>query len=680
MSQVVEEFAGMDLRLVQSVDQLTEMLVELEKHEAIAFDVEANGKHYMAGDFKVVGVSFAVSAYRGWYVPINHHFGDAVLIKGEIFQMPEWRVVQLIRPLLEKHKLIGHNIKYDYQAMRRLGVKLKIYFDTMIASWVLDERKPRQGLKWLVKNELGRDVIEIKDIIGDKSYDFGKVKVEDAPKYAAADACNTFAFYQRYTPQINRENGLSTIFWRIEMPCVEVTAEMERKGIVLDENRVEEMWSQLTPRMEEAKTKLAGIADREVQKIKNSRAQSWRQEFEREFNPAYEHDMPLLCHLMGLTKKRKKSDGKKFDAALVEKLLGRNLNTQQTDMLETLKDWKKVTKFRSTYTRNLLEKVVSTTGRIHPSFLQSRTNSGRFASRNPNGQNLPREAGDWDVRRAFTCAPGHVLVLADYDAMEIRLTAALSRCPVLTAIVLKRMLFNEETGELKKFETAEAAAEALENGWIGVDMHKFTASNAFKVKYSEVTKDQRQKAKPVNFGIIYGVSKFGLSDQLGVSQNEAQEFIDGFFRSYPGVYTWIEETKKRTFLVGYAQTAYGRRRRIPHELWEEKKKDPDWKELEQAGVFREAVNHCVQGTGADVMKMAMRRMYDAFIRLQLPAWLVGQIHDEGVTETTIEAAPTVAKVMEEEMSTELFGIPLPAEPEFKLTWSKEEQDLSAYGL
>lgn len=670
MDQVVHEFAGMDLVLVQTKDQFTEMLAEVSRHEVIAFDIEDNGVGVHAADYTIAGFSLAVSAYRGWYVPINHTIPRTPLFYVPPKQLDEKWTIDAVRELLETHKLIGHNIKYDYQGMRRVGVKINIYFDTMIASWVLDERKRRHGLKALVKSELGKEVIELKEIIGDSSYNFCKVPVEDTPRYAAADACNTYAFFQRYLPKLEADARAANIFWGIEMPCVEVTAEMETTGIVLDKPVIEKLHHLLSQKTLEAEEVLRDM----MYKFNTE----WVEQ-EGEFRPSKDDHITQLWACVGLDGKRKKDDGEELDSSAIEKMLDRKLSKQQTEFLKCLLDFRKVSKLDSTYTLPLLDKVIPRTGRLHPSFLQNGTKSGRYSSRDPNGQNLPRDVGDYDIRAAFTCGPGKVLVLVDYDAMEIRITAALSNCPVLKPIVLGTLLFNEGTGELKQF-TEEEAPAARKDGWIKVDMHKYTATSAFGVKYSEVTKDQRQKAKPVNFGIIYGITKYGLSAQLNITPDAAQKLIDGFFDAYPGVHVWITETRTSMRLKGFTETAFGRRRRVPVDLWEEKSFRPTEHELDHAGVLREGGNHTVQGSGADIVKLAMRKIYDRLVIEQLDARMVAQIHDEIIIETTPQLAHYIGKLMSDEMFFTLRGVPLPAEPEYKITWSKEDQDLSHLGL
>jgi len=557
-------------------------LQRLRAAELFAFDTETTSLDYM--EAQVVGVSFAVQAGEAAYVPLAHDY------LGAPAQLDRDAVLAQLRPLLEdpaQYK-VGQNLKYDASVLANHGITLRgIHFDTMLESYVLDSTATRHDMDSLALKYLGQKTIHFEDIAGKgaKQLTFNQIKVEEAGPYAAEDADITLRLHQVLWPKLEAQESLRGVFSDIELPLVPVLSRIERQGALLSRELLQQQSTELGKRLLELQDRAHELAGQEFNL--GSPKQLGEILFEK-------LEIPVI-------KKTPKGAPSTAEDVLVELALDYPLP-------KVLLEYRSLSKLKSTYTDKLPGMIKPGTGRVHTSYHQAVTATGRLSSSDPNLQNIPIRTDEGRrIRQAFIAPDGYRIIAADYSQIELRIMAHLSQDPgLLTA-------FNE-----------------------GRDVHKATASEVFEVDVQEVSGDQRRKAKAINFGLIYGMSAFGLAKQLHLGRNEAQQYIERYFERYPGVADYMDRTRALAKEQGYVETLFGRRLYLPEINARNK--------MRVQAAERTAINAPMQGTAADIIKKAM---------LAVDGWLQGggadarmimQVHDELVFEV---AAGEVGPVSEE---------------------------------
>jgi DNA polymerase-1 len=622
-----------EYRCVRSRADLDELVAEMAAAPAIAVDTETTSLRPMQA--QICGLSFSTKAGAGWYVPVRS------CSPGE--HLDEKTVLEGVRPILEdagKPKL-GHNIKYDMLVLRRAGVELRGHLaeggcDSMIASFLIDASRSSHSMDALALALLGRTNISITELIGSGRHQksFESVALDRATEYAGEDADVTLQLARKMMPQL-RAMQLDQLFHRLEMPLVDVLAELEWNGIRVDPDELENQRRLLEKRIGELRARIAdeamGTIGREFD------PDSPRQLAAALFNKADASEPGL-----GLRVIKRGKTGPSTDAEVLEKLA-------QDAGIETpipglILEYRQLTKLVNTYLVSLREEIDPRTGRIHASFNQTVAVTGRLSSSDPNLQNIPiRSDIGREIRKAFVAEPGHVLVTADYSQIELRLLAHLSRDPALI----------------------EAFHE-------GQDIHAAVAAQIHGVPIDKVTREQRGGAKMVNFGIVYGITAFGLARRLGISNTEAGEIIDGYKRRFAGITTFLEECIAQARRHGYVETMMKRRRPIP----DIEARDPARRSLAE----RTAINSVVQGSAADLIKIAMVDLHARLsghaghLRGGRPPEIGGtrmllQIHDELVFEAPRALGERVRDLVVDRMQKAMtLDVPLVADAAISENW------------
>lgn len=537
----------------------------------VAVDTETTGLDDMVA--QLVGVSLCVEPGKACYIPLIHKargsddlFGSDDLAEGQI---PTEEALRLLTPMLEDHSIlkIGQNMKYDSKIFAQLGINVAPIDDTMLLSYAMHAGLHGHGMDTLSERYLSHTPIPIKPLLGTgkSAITFDKVPLADAVKYAAEDADITLRLWQLFKPQLHRV-GVTKVYETLERPLVSVLAAMERSGVKVDRDTLSRMSNAFAQKM-------AGLED-EIYELAG-----------RKFNVGSPKQLgEILFDEMGLEGGKKGKTGAYATGADVLE----DLATEH-DLPARVLDWRQLSKLKSTYTDALQDHINPDTGRVHTSYSIAGASTGRLASTDPNLQNIPiRSEEGRRIREAFVAEPGKALVALDYSQIELRILAHIANIP-----------------ELK---------QAFQDG---IDIHALTASEMFGVPLDEMTSDVRRQAKAINFGVIYGISGFGLARNLRIPRAEAQGFIDRYFERFPGIRTYMNDTKAFAKEHGFVQTLFGRKIHTP----EINAKGP------RAGFAqRAAINAPIQGTAADVIRRAMIRMPDA-IR-DLPATMLLQVHDE----------------------------------------------------
>jgi DNA polymerase-1 len=574
--------AGVRYETVLDPARLEDWLQRLRAAGEFAFDTETTSLAYM--DARVVGVSFAVHPGAAAYVPLAHDY------PGAPEQLDREAVLGKLGPLLENSRIrkIGHHIKYDRNVLSNHGIKLSgIAFDSMLESYVLDSTAIRHDMNSVAEKYLEYTTIKYEDVAGKgkNQLSFNEVPLESAAPYAAEDADITLRLHRAMWPRLVQVPGLERIYREIEIPLVTVLSDMEQAGVAIDCDMLAAQSRQLAVR-------IVGIeqeAHREAGQPFN--LGSPRQIQELLFDKL---QLPVLSRTPG-------GAPSTAEAVLAELALDYPLP-------RLILEYRSFSKLKSTYTDRLPEQVSVTTGRVHTSYHQAVAATGRLSSSDPNLQNIPvRTEEGRRIRQAFVARPGCVLLAADYSQIELRIMAHLSSDPGLLA--------------------AFAAGE---------DVHRATAAEVFGVPPAEVSAEQRRSAKAINFGLIYGMSSFGLARQLGIARGAAQDYIDRYFERYPGVQDYMEATRSGAREQGYVETVFGRRLYLPDIQARNGQR--------RAAAERTAINAPMQGTAADIIKRAMIDLH-GWIRSQArDVTMIMQVHDELVFEI---AAGDVDAVREE---------------------------------
>lgn len=589
----------------------------------VAFDTETDA--LSSANAGLCGVSLAVAPGEACYIPVGHcnaapEGGLALEAEVPVEQLSCDLVIERLKPLLEDPAVlkVAQNAKYDMAVLSRYGVHVGPIEDTMLISYVLEAGLHGHGMDELAKLWLGHEPIPFKQVAGTgkAQKSFKHVAVEPATCYAAEDADVTLRLYHQLRPRLSAE-GLTTVYETLERPLPAVLAQMECAGIRIDPDTLRRLSSEFALRMaeyEETAQRLVG----------------------RPFNLGSPKQIgDVLFGEMGLAGGKKTATGAwGTDASVLEELAA-----QGHELPRVLLDWRQLSKLKGTYTDNLTTAVSERTGRVHTSFALASTTTGRLSSNDPNLQNIPvRTEEGRKIRKAFIAEPGHVLISADYSQIELRLMAHIGDIPQLKA----------------------AFAD-------GLDIHAMTASEMFDVPIEGMPSEIRRRAKAINFGIIYGISGFGLGAQLGIDQGEAGRYIKTYFERFPGIRDYMDKTKAEARQNGYVTTLFGRKINIP---------DTQAKSAaHRAFADRAAINAPIQGSAADIVRRAMVRVPPALGAAGLSARMLLQVHDELVFEVPeAEAAETcalVAKVMEHAAEPAVaLSVPLVVEARAAANWDE----------
>jgi len=600
---------GVDVTTILDQATFDAWLARLNNATLIAFDTETTSLDYMVAE--VVGVSFAVEVGAAAYVPLAHDY------PGAPDQLGRDHVLNALKPLLEDDQVakVGQHLKYDANVLANHSITLRgIHDDTMLESYVLDATGSRHDLDSLALKYLGQRTIHFEDIAGKgaKQLTFNQVPIEQAAPYAAEDAEVTLRLHQHLSAKLDQESALSTLYRELEIPLVPVLSRIERNGALVCRDTLATHSRELGERMLTLESQAHELAGGPFN------LGSPKQLGEILFNQL---ELPVL-------KKTPKGAPSTAEDVLAELALDYPLPA-------VLMEYRSLSKLKSTYTDKLPEMIDPKTGRVHTSYHQAVTATGRLSSSDPNLQNIPiRTEEGRRIRQAFIAAPGCQILAADYSQIELRIMAHLSQDPGLLV----------------------AFAE-------GLDVHSATAAEVFGVGIDQVSGDQRRKAKAINFGLIYGMSAFGLGKQLGLGRNEAQEYIDLYFDRYPGVADYMVRTRALAHEKGYVETLRGRRLYLPEINARNRQR--------QQAAERTAINAPMQGTAADMIKQAMLAV-DAWLDVsQTPARMIMQVHDELVFEVDTSAAEEVGLKVSELMSgVGLLDVPLVVDVGVGANWDE----------
>jgi len=584
-------------------------LKQLAAAELFAFDTETTSLNYM--EARIVGVSFAVEPGVAAYVPLAHDY------LGAPVQLPCDAVLAALKPLLENENRakVGQNLKYDASVLANHGITLRgIRFDTMLESYVLDSTATRHDMDSLALKYLGHKTIHFEDVAGKgaRQLSFNQVKVEDAGPYAAEDADITLRLHRSLWPQLQAQGKLQDVLTNIEMPLVPVLSRIERQGVLISSELLVRHSAELGKRLEELQGQAYELAGAQFN------LGSPKQLGEILFDKL---QLPVL-------KKTPTGAPSTAEEVLVELALDYPLP-------KLLLEYRSLSKLKSTYTDKLPLMVNAVTGRVHTSYHQAVAATGRLSSNDPNLQNIPiRTEEGRRIRQAFIAPQGYQILAADYSQIELRIMAHLS----------------SDAGLLKAFNE-------------GRDVHTATASEVFEVALEEVSGEQRRKAKAINFGLIYGMSAFGLARQLHLGRQEAQQYIDRYFERYPGVANYMERTRALAREQGYVETLFGRRLYLPEINARNK--------MRAQAAERTAINAPMQGTAADIIKKAMLAV-DAWLQQgEADTRMIMQVHDELVFEVAVaEVDPVRTEICRLMSQAAELSIPLLVEAGVGNNWDE----------
>jgi DNA polymerase-1 len=586
-----EPLAAAAATVVTTEGQLSSLVTELSRAARIAIDVETTSTDAMKAD--LVGISLATEPGRSYYVPVGH-----LLAQGPAGQLPVGLVAERLGPVLVNPKVAksAHNGKYDLTVLKRHGIEVRdLDFDTMIAAYLLEPSRRGFGLKDLAWSKLGLEMKPITDLIGKGrgQITMAQVPIADAAAYAGADADATARLVDVLEKEL-REREQWNLFRDVEMPLVHVLMDIEMVGVALDTDELLDISTDMHKRIVELEEQIQGLAG-------------------RPFNLSSTQQLGrILFDELKLPVKAKTKTGFSTRASVLEELRG------QHSIIDLILEHRQLTKIKSTYVDALPLLVNRETGRVHTSYNQTGTVTGRLSSSDPNLQNIPvRTELGRHVRCAFVSQEGWVLLAADYSQVELRILAHISQDP----------------GLLAAFDRGE-------------DIHASTAATVFEVPLSAVTPEMRRIAKTINFGIIYGMGEYGLSQRTSLSVEQSRKFIENYFARYEKVRDYVEGTKAEARERGYVSTLLGRRRYFP-ELQTSSRAHTGV----QRAAEREAINMPIQGTAADIIKIAMVRLHDALQKDNFAARMILQVHDELVLEVPREELSPVADLVRSVMES-----------------------------
>jgi DNA polymerase-1 len=601
--------SNIEVQIVDTMEKLSALGAELAKAQMISFDTETTSTSEMEAE--IVGISLAIKAGQGIYIPIGHQAGQ---------NLPLVEVVEALRGPMTNPKIgkVAHNAKYDYIVLARHGLTVTpITFDTMIAEFVVDPSSRHLGLKNLSEARLGEEMVHIEALIGSgkKQISMAEVAIEAVAPYAAADAETTLRLMPLLRADLERVNGLKLLN-EIEMPLISVLADMEMIGVLLNMPFFAALSKSLQSRMAEIEKQVF----ESVGKVFNINSTQQLSE--------------ILFSRLGLLppdRGRKTASGHfSTSADVLETLRGKH------PVVDMVLEHRELSKIKSTYVDALPAAVDSQTGRVHTSYSQTGAVTGRLSSSNPNLQNIPiRTEEGRRVRNGFIAAKGNVLLSVDYSQIELRIVAHMA----------------EDEGMLAAFRA-------------GQDIHATTAAAILGIPLDAVTKDMRRHAKAINFGLIYGMSAFGLTRTTDLTLAEAEDFVKAYFKQFPGVKKYLDGIRELAAKQGYVETLLGRRRYFPAL---QSKQNMQLKNREE----REAINAPIQGTAADIMKIAMLQIPSALQKAGLRGKMLLQVHDELVLECPKEEIEQTAHVVQETMANAYpMSIPLSTEARSGPSWGE----------
>ena len=583
-----EEKINSNYELVLNEKDLDKWIKKVNKAKTVAVDTETTGLNYM--DAKLVGVSLSTKPGEAAYIPFGHAKEEGIK------QLSEKTVLEKLKPFLEdkKKKIIGQNIKFDRNILAQHGVKLgPIKQDTMLMSYILDASATRHNLDALAKFYLNFKTTTFEEVAGKgvKQISFDQVPLKLAGNYASEDADITLRLYEKLNPLLNKQTSLKKLAEDIEIPLIEVLSDMEQAGTLVNSKVLEAQSKDLGKRLIKLEKEAYEIAG-------------------EEFN-------------LGSTKQLREIFFDKLEYPIIKKTPGGQPSTDENVLQQLAEDYelpkvllehRTLSKLKSTYTDKLPLQISENSGRVHTSFHQAVTTTGRLSSSDPNLQNIPIRTEDGRrIRQAFEASKNNELISADYSQIELRIMAHLS----------------EDKGLIKAFNNNE-------------DIHSLTASEVFSVDQNAVTPDLRRNAKAINFGLIYGISAFGLGKQLGINRNLAAEYMAMYFAKYPGVKDYMESIKQSARDLGYIETLFGRRLYL---------RDINaGNGIRRQAAERAAINAPVQGTAADIMKIAMINMHQGLKKAKLDAKMTLQVHDELIIESPPGETKEVVDLLKKSMS------------------------------
>lgn len=621
---VVPQPDRVEYELVQDLDALDRWIDRAREAGTVAVDTETDGLTPVSAG--LVGVSLSVEPGRACYIPLQHidpatpkDAAGGLDLGGAPPPPPQIALADALarlKPLLEDPAVlkVGQNVKFDWQIFARHGIAMAPIDDTMLISYVLGTGLHGHGMDELALRHLGHTTIKYDEVTGTgkSRITFDRVPLDKARDYAAEDADITLRLHRVLKHDLVRQH-MVTLYETIERPLVPVVARMESRGVLVDRAVLRQMSSDFAQRMLEMETEIQKLAP-------------------RAFNVGSPKQLgEILFDEMKLPGGSKgKSGAWGTDSGVLE-----GLAEQGVEIAQKVLDWRQLSKLKSTYTDALAEQIDARTGRVHTSFALAATATGRLSSTDPNLQNIPiRTEEGRKIRRAFVARPGHLLLSVDYSQIELRLVAEMAGVPAL------RRAFHD-----------------------GIDIHAMTASQVFGVPLDQMTSEIRRKAKAINFGIIYGISGFGLGRQLGITPGEAGAFIKQYFERFPELQTYMETTKAFAREHGYVTTLLGRR------CWIQgiREKAP----ARRAYAERQAINAPIQGTAADIIKRAMARIEPALAAAKLDAAMLLQVHDEllfEVPEAQVEETAAVVRGVMEGAAG--LGVPLVAEAGWAGNWAE----------
>lgn len=594
---VSEDESPIAYETIRTIEQLSTLIKDCQSASVISFDCETTSLNAM--DAQLVGLSLSHSHGRGAYIPLCH-----VLDPGEAPQLDREIVLKALAPLLTDPSVlkVGHNLKYDLVVLAKYGVNISPVTDTMLMSYVLDGSRHGHGMDELAERHLAHTTIKFTDVAGSgkSQKTFDHVPIAAATQYAAEDADITLRLYHHLLPRLTTEK-MMTVYERIERPLIQVIADMETAGVRINAQLLYELGDRFSQEML--------ILERRIYELAG-----------RAFNVGSPKQLGtvLFEELKLPAPKKSKTGAYVTDVDVLEKLV-----SEGHELPKVVLEWRSLAKLKSTYVDGLLTAIKPKTQRVHTSYSMAQTSTGRLSSSDPNLQNIPvrTETGRL-IRRAFVASPGHKLISLDYSQIELRLLAHMANVPQLT------QAFRE-----------------------GRDIHAATASEMFGIPLESMTPEIRRKAKAINFGIIYGISAFGLSQQLGISREEAGNYIKTYFEKYPGIQEYMESQKTYGREHGYVKTLFGRKCYVLG--------IQDSNAAMRQFAERQAINAPLQGSNADIIKMAMSRITPSLTENGLTGKMLLQVHDELIFEVPENEVDKTIQILRKIMETIIFlDVPL----------------------
>ena len=565
-----ESAADKNYQTIRTEKELDELMGLINQADYVSFDTETTSLDYMLAE--LVGISIALKPNEAFYIPINHNY------EGAEKQLEQDFVLEALKPFLESDEIpkIGHNLKYDRHILQNAGIDLKgTLLDTMLFSYVNNSTITRHNLDAVSKRYLNINPTSYEDVAGKgaKQIPFSEVSIDVASDYASEDADISLKLYEHIEPLVQKEAKLAKLYSEIEGPLIYTLGDIERNGVLIDSEKLSQQSKELEAKILKLESKVQKNAGEDF----NLGSPKQLQE--------------ILYEKLGLPVIKKTPKGQPSTSEAVLQELSMDF-----PIVHDILSYRAISKLKSTYTDKLPKMINSNTGRVHTSYHQAVTATGRLSSSDPNLQNIPIRSEDGRrIREAFIAPEGYKILAADYSQIELRIMAHLSK----------------DQGLMDAFAK-------------GQDIHQATAAEIFSINIDDVTPNQRRSAKAINFGLIYGMSAFGLSKQLQITRAEAQNYIEQYFERYPGVKNYMDETKSSAKQNGYVETVLGRR------LYLADIESSNYQRRQYAE--RSAINAPMQGTAADLIKMAMTDLHSKIRNESLDAKIIMQVHDELVIE------------------------------------------------